>query len=112
MNTRLLRIIRQIFLNSQYQFYLFQNVFTYSIFYLFLGFITGNAFCTLFSFLQNVIIWDGLIVMILIFFFEKLGKKVYKSGGLEKTQTFLKCLNCWKTGILLGFFLDAFKVGS
>ena len=112
MQTRLFRIIRQIVFNSKYQFALFQNVFTTSIFYLFIGFVTGSGFCTILSLIRETQIWDGFVIFFMLLFFEKIGKKVYKRAQTHQTQRFLKFLNCWKTGILLGFFVDAFKVGS
>ena len=112
MQTRLFRIIRQIVFNSQYQFSLFQNVFTASIFYLFIGFVTGSGFCTILSLIRETQIWDGFVILFMLFFFEKIGRRVYKRTETNKMQRVLKLLNCWKTGILLGFFVDAFKVGS
>ena len=121
MQTRLFRIIRQIVFNSKYQFALFQNVFTTSIFYLFIGFVTGSGFCNILSLIRETQIWDGFVIFFMLFFFEKIGKRVYsrsqvesvtQSNGTLSTQRFLKFLNCWKTGVLLGFFVDAFKVGS
>jgi hypothetical protein len=110
MQTRLFRIIRQIVFNSQYQFLLFQNVFTASIFYLFIGFVTGSGFCTILSLIRETQVWDGFIIFFILLFFEKIGRRIYKQT--QTKQSFLKLLNCWKTGILLGFFVDAFKVGS
>ena len=110
MQTRLFRIIRQIVFNSQYQFLLFQNVFIASIFYLFIGFVTGSGFCTILSLIRETQVWDGFVIFFILLFFEKIGRRVYKQT--QTKQSFLKLLNCWKTGILLGFFVDAFKVGS
>ena len=110
MQTRLFRIIRQIVFNSQYQFLLFKNVFTASIFYLFIGFVTGSGFCTILSLIRETQVWDGFVIFFILLFFEKIGRRVYKQT--QTKQSFLKLLNCWKTGILLGFFVDAFKVGS
>jgi hypothetical protein len=110
MQTRLFRIIRQIFLNSKYQFNLFQNVFAASLFFLFIGFVTGSSFCTILGLIRDSNVWDGLVIIFMLVFFERIGKKVY--NRTTKTQNLMKFLNCWKTGILLGFFVDAFKVGS
>ena len=110
MQTRLFRIIRQIVFNSKYQFTLFQNGFTASIFYLFIGFVTGSGFCTILSVIPDIPIW--FVSVFILVFFERIGQQVYKRAQTVETQRFLKFLNCWKTGILLGFFVDAFKVGS
>lgn len=112
MQTRLFRIIRQIFLNSKYQFDLFQNVFTASLFFLFIGFVTGSSFCTILGLIRDSNVWDGLVIIFMLFFFERVGKQVYNRSQSLNTQRFFKFINCWKTGILLGLFVDAFKVGS
>ena len=112
MQTRLFRIIRQILFNSQYQFALFQNVFTTSIFYLFIGFVTGSGFCNILSLIRETQIWDGFVIFFMLFLFEKIGKRVYSQNKSKTSTQFLKFLNSWKTGVLLGFFVDAFKVGS
>ena len=104
MQTRLFRIIRQIFLNSKYQFNLFQNVFAASLFFLFIGFVTGSSFCTILGLIRDSNVWDGLVIIFMLVFFERIGKKVY--NRTTKTQNLMKFLNCWKTGILLGFFVD------
>lgn len=108
MQTRLFRIIRQLLLNSQDQLNQFQQVLTTSILYLFIGFITGSAFCTILSI--NKPFPDALVIFFLLFLFEKIGKLVYQPR--KKQITLYKLINCWKTGLLLGFFIDAFKVGS
>lgn len=114
MQTRLFRIIRQIFLNSKSQFVLFQNVFTASLFFLFIGFVTGSSFCTILGLIRHSNLWDGLVIIGMLFLFERVGKQVYNRvrSSSTKNQRLLKFINCWKTGILLGFFVDAFKVGS
>lgn len=112
MQTRLFRIIRQIFLNSKSQFALFQNLFTASLFFLFIGFVTGSSFCTILGLIRHSNLWDGLVIIFMLVLFERIGKQVYNRVQSSKNTRFLKFINCWKTGILLGFFVDAFKVGS
>ena len=113
MQTRLFRIIRQLVFNFTYQFTLFQTSFTASITYLFIGFVTGSGFCTLLSLIQEIVpIWNGFVIFSLLYIFEQIGKKVYQRNQSSQNPTFLKLMNCWKTGVLLGFFVDAFKVGS
>ena len=104
MQTRLFRMIRQLFLNSKYQFALFQNVFTASLFFLFIGFVTGSSFCTILGLIRDSNVWDGLIIIFMLFFFERVGKQVYNRVDSSKTQRLLKFIHCWKTGILFGFF--------
>ena len=113
MQTRLFKIIKQIIFNTKSQFIRFQNQFTNNILYLVLGFITGSAFGTFFlSFLRIYSLSDGVIISLLLIWFEQIGKTVYKISYNKKKNIRIKILNCWKTGILLGFFIDAFKVGS
>lgn len=112
MQTRLFRIIRQLFLNCKSQFAFFQNAFTASLFFLFIGFVTGSCFCTILGLISYSNLSDGFIIILMLFFFERVGKLVYNRPDSYKTQRLLKFIHCWKTGILLGFFVDAFKVGS
>lgn len=141
MQTRLFRIIRQLFFNCKYQFILFQNRFTASLFFLFIGFVTGSSFCNIISLFsplieiddENLFPGNGFIMIFMLVFFERVGKYVYNRPDSYKTQatkatkatktwifkifhgsrvSLLTFLNCWKTGILFGFFVDAFKVGS
>ena len=88
----------------------------------YLGFIIGNLFGTFLDLLRNKIIWDGIILITIIFFFEFLNFIIYNKKKLvggeavarskfpnKKRQIILKNL---QIGILFGFFIDAFKVGS
>ena len=79
-----------------------------SIFSFYLGLIIGNL-------LRTKIAW------FLIFFFEFLNFVIYSpftqigSSGVRSSMQYKKLLMVLKNiqiGILLGFFLDAFKVGS
>nr|YP_009241531.1 hypothetical chloroplast RF20 [Scherffelia dubia]YP_009241550.1 hypothetical chloroplast RF20 [Scherffelia dubia]AMP43438.1 hypothetical chloroplast RF20 [Scherffelia dubia]AMP43457.1 hypothetical chloroplast RF20 [Scherffelia dubia] len=110
MQTRIFRLLRQIFLIIKNQTELFLNFFAESFFYLFLGFLTGNLFGTLLSTIRTFGLWDGIIILSLLGFLEFLGKLVYKTQ--TKLLKFWKLLNSWKIGIFLGFFIEAFKVGS
>lgn len=111
MQTRLFKIITQIIFNIKRQFIKFQAQFTTNILYLFIGFITGSAFGTFFlSFIRLSGLWDGAIIFLLLVWFEQIGKRVYQPTYKQKEA--LKLINCWKTGVILGFFIDAFKVGS
>ena len=107
----------------------------------YLGFIIGNLFGTFLDLLRNKIIWDGIILITIIFFFEFLNFIIYnkkqarRSTGSDPPTTFAtfedwsgspikaqapsfqnkKLFIIFKNlqiGILFGFFLDAFKVGS
>ena len=73
-----------------------------SIFSFYLGLIIGNL-------LRTKIAW------FLIFFFEFLNFVIYSPLAFSTSKKYKKLLMVLKNiqiGILLGFFLDAFKVGS
>lgn len=74
---------------------------------------TGSTFGAFFlSCIRVSGLWDGAIISILLIWFEQIGKKVYRPSSRKKRNNQRKWMNCWKTGIILGFFIDAFKVGS
>lgn len=159
------------FLGKRFAF-LSEN-FSISVLFLFIGFFIGNIFGTFLNWLREFIIWDGLLVFILLSFFEIISSIVYHNNsnfGLspmsrnkiefslffgtkkiflkiislnkkfqkvssskiytkptnqlnlradnKRLRLFLRnlpmwrLLNCLKVGILFGFFVDAFKVGS
>lgn len=89
---------------------------------LLIGFLIGNLFGTFLNTIRNYIMWDGIIVFFLISFIELLNYNVYHN----KNRSFLffiihpkiikrhfwKYFNFFKIGLMVGFFVDAFKVGS
>ncbi len=88
------------------------------------GFLLANLFGTFLTVLRSCLVWDGFIIIGLVFFVEVINLIVYKifkefqKGGRGKgTESFRiviirKSLNSFKLGFLLGFFVEAFKVGS
>ena len=87
-----------------------KNFFLESICGFYFGFVIGNLFGTFLSFLRNKIAWDGTILLFLILFFEVVNFIIYKKKILnKKLLIFIKNI---QIGVLLGFFIDAFKVGS
>ena len=102
--------------------------FTIALFFLFSGFLIGNLFGTFLALIRQVVQWDGLILAVLIALLETISyfrysKKFFIRSRVNdnfKTNVFLlnenwliwKNLNYLKIGVLLGFFIDAFKVGS
>ena len=82
----------------------------------YLGFLIGNLFGTFLNFLRNKIIWDGIILLIIILFFEFINFIIYKKKNfitsIFQNKKLLIILKNLQIGILLGFFIDAFKVGS
>lgn len=93
--------------------------FTLALFFLFSGFLFGNIFGTFLIFIRNFVPWDGLIITLTIFFMEIISYFRYHGNGKNvfssKSRSFSKLwrnLNYFKIGLMLGFFIDAFKVGS
>lgn len=87
----------------------------------YLGFIIGNLFGTFLNFIRNKMIWDGMILMTIIFVFEFLNFIIYNKTQFSdfyklkpkfQNKKLLIILKNLQIGILFGFFIDAFKVGS
>ena len=112
MKTRLFRIIRAVLQILEEEFNLVFGIFSEIIGYLFIGYVLGNAFGTVLAFLKVPSGADMGVLFFLLIVFEKIGKFVYSSSESVQLEQHLKILNCGKNGILLGFFIDAFKVGS
>nr|YP_009519642.1 hypothetical protein Ycf20 [Udotea flabellum]AYC65691.1 hypothetical protein Ycf20 [Udotea flabellum] len=87
-----------------------KSSFFISICCFYLGFLIGNLFGTFLNFLRNQVIWDGAILLIILLLFELLNFLIYNKKFLNKY--FQKIFKNVQLGILLGFFIDAFKVGS
>lgn len=90
--------------------------------FLLIGFLVGNLFGTFLNTIRRYITWDGGIVFFLITLIEIFNYNVYHN---EKRPFFFFLLNpkivkrsFWKSfhflkiGLMVGFFVDAFKVGS
>lgn len=88
-----------------------------------LGFVVGNAFGLFLPFIRHYLPFDFIIIFLLCVLFEWISAQAYKrasrkvrlasKGNAEaRPQAFLRVLNVMKLGILFGFFVDAFKVGS
>ena len=76
---------------------------------LLIGLFLGGLFGTLLPFFRNKLIWDGFILIGVLGTVECINAIVYKKIIDSK---WLKITNICKIGLLLGFFIDAFKVGS
>jgi hypothetical protein len=74
------------------------------------GFVIGNLFGTLLNFFRSVLVWDGFIIVTMLLAIEGLNfanfRGAYAHGRRSRT------IVTFKMGLLLGFFTDAFKVGS
>ena len=121
--TRIIFFINQlkVYLSRKNSF--FKEVFSFALFTLFFGFLIGNLFGTFLNTIRSFIFWDGLIIFIILFIIELLNFILYnkykrffviyqKISYYPNNQIIWKSLNYLKIGILFGFFIDAFKVGS
>ena len=80
---------------------------------LLLGFLSGNLFGTLLSFVRKFIIWDGFIIATFIIIIEGTSYLSYRPRRFKSFSRFsIKAFNFFKVGLMIGFFVDAFKVGS
>ena len=127
-NTNFLQILTYLIASNRFHINFFEKKFTLSIFFLFFGFICGNLFGTFLNFFRNFIYWDGIIILITILVIEFIhffnytnqnNNKIFKMlvylkklNINKKNIFFIQILNFYKLGLLLGFFTDAFKVGS
>ena len=114
--------------------------FSITLITIFVGFLIGNIFGTFLTKLREFIYWDIFIVFLILAFCEFISFLMYTkqeirfgeghfdsllTNQLNKflsyihfkdkhiyIQKFIKLLNSFKIGLLFGFFVDAFKVGS
>ena len=107
---------------------LFQKSFAAVLFALFVGFLVANIFGTFLSALRSFAIWDGFVIFGLVLFVELISYAIYHNGERQfmgissfqftKDKTLFwrlpvaRITNNFKIGFLLGFFVEAFKVGS
>ncbi|XP_030540778.1 ycf20-like protein isoform X2 [Rhodamnia argentea] len=86
--------------------------FPMKIFLLLLGFYTANALATI---LGQTGDWDVLVAGVVVAAIEGIGMLMYRkppSLSSRRLQSFVTMMNYWKSGICLGLFVDAFKLGS
>ncbi len=121
--TRIVFFINQLKFYLNRKFFFFKEVFSFALFTLFVGFLIGNLFGTFLNTIRYFIFWDGLIVFIILSIMELLNFILYnkakrffvisqKISYYPNNQIIWKSLNYLKIGIMFGFFIDAFKVGS
>ena len=121
--TRIVFFINQLKVYLNRKFFFFKEVFSFALFTLFVGFLIGNLFGTFLNTIRYFIFWDGLIVFIILSIMELLNFLLYnkakrffvisqKISYYPNNQIIWKSLNYLKIGIMFGFFIDAFKVGS
>ena len=73
------------------------------------GIILGSLFGTFLPTMRMIFPWDGFIFMGIILFGEMITSVTYT---LKNQHPIFVFLNWIKIGVYLGFFMDAFKVGS
>ena len=114
------------YIDSLRKKYLFlQKNFPSMLALLLFGFLVGNVFGTFLNTLRFFFIWDVFIIFILIGLLESLNYTVYHTKNhlvflstfkanrnLVPTKFVVQFLNFFKIGLMIGFFVDAFKVGS
>ena len=121
--TRLTRFLGAFSKTFKEKFSFFQISFSSAIFFLFSGFLAGNLFGTFLNGIRNFLPWDGFIVVSFLFFVEIISYIRYHTEGRfflilwkfpfsYQKRVFWKNFNFLKIGLMLGFFIDAFKVGS
>ncbi|KAI4369624.1 hypothetical protein MLD38_018047 [Melastoma candidum] len=86
--------------------------FPMKIFLLLLGFYTANALATI---LGQTGDWDVLVAGLVVAAIEGIGMLMYRRRGSvagSRLRSFVTMMNFWKAGVILGLFVDAFKLGS
>ncbi len=92
-----------------------KNNFLSFLFLLFVGFFLGNLFGTLVDSIRKFNIPDSFLILALIAVNEFINAIIYsnnKKATIKLDTKKYNFLNAFKIGVLLGFFIDSFKVGS
>lgn len=90
---------------------------------LLLGFLLANIFGTFLGVLRCAAIWDGFVIFALVVLLEVISCARYQTlqpptvgvvsfASTGNRNVFWRLTNNFKVGLLLGFFVEAFKVGS
>lgn len=82
------------------------------LFFLFFGFLTGNLFGTLIENIKFIYLGNTLLIIIIILLTEFINFFSYNNKNSLFLFKLYMFLNAFKIGILLGFFIDSYKVGS
>jgi hypothetical protein len=118
--TRLSKIYNSIENLLRRKLFRFQTLFINSLLSLFVGFIFGSVFATFLPFFRELLLWDGFVIFSILLFSEIISYIIYHFEGRKffffeirpKNRTPWEMINIFKTGLLFGLFVDAFKVGS
>ena len=89
------------------------------------GFLLGNVFGTFLNTLRFFFFWDVFIIFLLVVLLEILNYNAYNVFSRPKgsvlsyaeqevrsAKIVVQFINFFKIGLMIGFFVDAFKVGS
>ena len=97
----------------QNKFLLLQKNFPSVLALVLFGFLVGNVFGTFLNTLRFVFLWDGFIILLIIGLMEILNYNVYNvKNPILYPKILVQFINFFKIGFMIGFFVDAFKVGS
>ena len=117
--TRLNFLYLKIIKNLNKVFQKSQSILPFALFTLLCGFFFGNLFGT---FISYITFYNWLIILLFVSFVEFINFfiytqsiKIYNKNTIKSyipTKFGWKLLNYFKIGLLLGLFVDAFKVGS
>lgn len=110
--TRFFHYLTQLLNTFKDKFFTVKKAFSLVLLSLFTGFLFGNLFGTFLDTLRLYFLWNGFIGFFLLFFIELLNSLVYGISCSQKIDYLKKILNSFKIGLLFGFFVDSFKVGS
>nr|YP_009105992.1 hypothetical chloroplast RF20 [Gloeotilopsis sterilis]AIT94810.1 hypothetical chloroplast RF20 [Gloeotilopsis sterilis] len=116
--------ISQIFTNlvntAYLKFLSIERKLSLNLLFIFIGFLVGNLFGNFLLQFRKIINLDIGIILIILLLMEFLNFTIYLKKNRKflfffknfKQINFFLNLNFFKIGTLLGFFIDAFKVGS
>jgi hypothetical protein len=122
--TRLISAVSALWAQLNTRLQLTRENISFHLFCLVGGFFLGNIFGTFLNVLRGIFHWDGLIILAFIFLCEFISFQTYRPIAEAKTRATpiraqesvsilsWRPLNRIKLGLLFGFFVDAFKVGS
>ena len=122
-NPRAFSLFKAFTFYLQCRIQLFQSFFATMLLSLLLGFLLANIFGTFLGVFRCAAIWDGFVIFGLVVFVEVISCARYQTlqpppvGAVSFASTgnrnlFWRLTNNFKIGLLLGFFVEAFKVGS
>ena len=113
--TRLTRLIQSLFFNNKNYFKFLGNFLATNLICLFGGFYIGGNLSPILAlwFKQIYMLNQSLFCLIFVVFFEFINWYILKwSQKFSSLRVFFLHLRTLKQGILLGVFVDSFKVGS